>query len=212
MTASTPPCRLWVVMARRAPVAVILRRGPAAWYHVILWNTVKDSFEHGAWMRSRIYEDKCALSPDGELFVYFVHQGSRSGTPFTHAWTAVSRLPWLHALGVVPQGTTYGGGGWFLDDRTVTIAGRHSPLVWPKGLAAVDWTRGYCGDDRECVEGAEWSGYDHAGHAIFTEAGKLYRRHNEGDVALADFNGLTPDPQPAPAWARVFPKPGKRRR
>jgi hypothetical protein len=75
---SVPP-RLFVVLAREAPIGVILRRGPAAWYHVILWHTDTDHFERGAWFKGRIYEERCDLSPDGQLFLYFALQGSCCG-------------------------------------------------------------------------------------------------------------------------------------
>ena len=64
--------KLHVITARDEPIAVILRRGPSAWYHLILWQTRRDTFSNGAWFKGHIYEDKCDLSPDGSLFVYFV--------------------------------------------------------------------------------------------------------------------------------------------
>src|SRR5262249_44616225 len=77
LPAVRPPCRLHVLLAREAPVAVILRRGPSAWYQVILWRTDRDTFEDGAWFKGRLYEERCDLSPDGELLLYFALQGSR---------------------------------------------------------------------------------------------------------------------------------------
>lgn len=110
------PCRLFVLRARDAPVAVILRRGPSKWYHVIRWHMKEDRFEFGAWFHGRIYEERCDLSPDGQLLVYFCHGGAhRPG--YTESWTAVSRAPWLYALGLWPWGSTWGGGGRFLDNR-----------------------------------------------------------------------------------------------
>jgi hypothetical protein len=64
--AETPPCRLFILMAR-------------------------------------------AASPDGELLLYFALQGSRWQTSYRGSWTAVSRVPWLHALALWPQGDTWGG-------------------------------------------------------------------------------------------------------
>jgi hypothetical protein len=75
-------CRLFVIPARDKPGAIIIRRGPSAWYHLILWETRRknrDLFTNGAWFRGRIYPEKCDLSPDGNLFVYFAFQGSRGG-------------------------------------------------------------------------------------------------------------------------------------
>ena len=48
--------KLFVILAQREHAAVILRRGPSAWYHVIQWDTRRDSFVHGAWIKGRIYD------------------------------------------------------------------------------------------------------------------------------------------------------------
>jgi hypothetical protein len=198
--------RLFVIQARDEPVAVILRRGPSGWYHVIQWNTHNDTFLHGAWIKGRIYEEKCDLSPDGRLFVYFVHQGSRFGSRFTDAWTAVSRVPWLTALAVWPQGTTYGGGGRFLDNLRLVVRCGAQPFVPDsdapfRGLdITTDAPAELHASDGPIVD-ADWSGLDKRGHAIFTRGGQLFRRDSRGDNLIADFTHLKPDPQPAPDWA-----------
>ena len=213
-----PPCRLFVIQAREQPVALILRRGPSRWWHLIRWRTDDDTFEHGAWFHGRIYEDRCDLSPDGELLLYFALQGSRWQTDYKGTWTAVSRVPWLHALVLWPQGDTWGGGGRFVGKREVVIAGQHAvthpshPLVGLKVRAPAGplWpTRGFLGSvamgrpkEADEIEGAYWTGRDLAGNLIYTRDGGVFRRRDGEDVPLADFNGLTPDPQPAPDWAR----------
>jgi hypothetical protein len=77
--------KLFVIPAKNEPSAVVLRRGPSAWHHVIQWDTRRDRFVHGAWIKGRIYEEKCDVSPDGQLLLYFVHQGSRHQAQFTHS-------------------------------------------------------------------------------------------------------------------------------
>lgn len=197
--------RLFVITAQRAPLAVILRRGPKRWAHLILWNTDKDTFEHGAWFKGRIYEDRCGLSPDGALFVYFALQNSRWRTSYQGVWTAVSRPPWLHALALWPEGTTYGGGGCFVGDRELVLRNwRVSPKAHPEhqpnGLTLSTGPCPHASSD-DSVGGADWSGRDHSGRRVFAREGKLFRRSDAGDVELADFNDLTPDPQPPPPWA-----------
>ena len=198
--------RLFVICASEADTAVIILRGPAAWAHIIKWDMAHDKFEHGAWLKGRIYADKCDLSPDGRVLLYFVHKGSRLTTSYTDAWTGVSRLPWLTALGLWPNGTTYGGGGRFLEDR-------HVVLRWGRPVAAhpdhpgtglrVSFANAAAHAATDEVDGAQWSGRDRHGGLIYAKDGKLYRRAATGkrDKQLADFNGLIPDPQAAPAWA-----------
>lgn len=206
MTAPAPPCRLFVIGARRAPRALIVRRGPSGWYHLIRWDRDTDAFTHGAWFRGRIYEERCDLSPDGELFLYFALQGSRWHTSYKGAWTAVSRSPWLHALALWPQGHTWGGGGGFLDDRRLALWGcLERPVTHPDhpatGLEVVPGrpdARRQLGLIVEGLGPSEWSSGD-----TRVSAGRLLRRRGAGEIVLADFNGLRPDPQPAPAWARA---------
>jgi hypothetical protein len=205
-----PPCRLHVLLARDRPTALILRRGPSAWYHLIKWNTQDDTFESGAWFKGRIYERRCDLSPDGELLVYFVLKGNWK-TSYKGTWTAVSRVPWLHALVLWPQGDTWGGGGRFVGNRRLAVSPSSAthpdhPLVGlelaepGEGIAAPD----VASDAR--FKSNAWSGRDQAGHAIAVRDGKLFRTRDGNEIEIADFNGLTPDPQPPPEWAtRALP-------
>jgi hypothetical protein len=183
---------------------VVLRRGPSNWYHVILWNMASDKFTHGAWFKGRIYEDRCDVSPDGALFLYFALQGSRWRTSYRGSWTAVSRPPWLHALTLWPWGSTWGGGGRFVTNRKIALRGRgfethpEHPLV---GLEVIEGNAPSQVSDG-AIPNAEWSGRDYQGRLIFARDGKLFRRDGEMDKELADFNNLTPSPIPAPAWAK----------
>lgn len=205
----TPP-RLHVIFAREAHEAVIFRRGPAQWCHVIRWDTRHDVFYPGAWIRGRIYPERCDLSPDGTLLLTFIHQGRKARTGYTDSWNAVSRSPWLEALGLWPQGTIYGGGGRFTDNRSIVI--RCCPLkTHPdhpgKGLK-VSFGNPELHlieprDNDSDVEGAAWSCRDQRDRLIYVQDGKLMLKCHpkDGDLCLADFNGDKPDPQPAPEWA-----------
>lgn len=207
MTPPLPP-RLFVIMAKSASVAVIVKRGPARWAQVVLWDTRGDVFNDGAWIRGRIYAEKCDLSPDGQLFVYAAFQGQRLGTSYSDSYTAVSRPPWLHALALWPMHTTYGGGGRFSDDRRLTVRGvapeqpaaAAHPDHRPIGLELV-----HGATDLHCSSGevpdAEWSGRDQSGRLVFAMRGRIFSRTEGADVELASFTSHRPDPRPAPEWA-----------
>jgi hypothetical protein len=138
----TPPPRLSLLQARRAPVGVIFRRGPSKRVEVIKWDLTRDVFERGHWFHGRIYEKRSDLSPDGDLLVYFASKFTRQSTSddeYTYAWTAVSRAPWLTALALWPKGDCWWGGGLFLDERTLWLNHRPEesephPAHPPKGL------------------------------------------------------------------------------
>ena len=112
----SPPCRLSLVFAREAPIVVILRRGPTRWVEVIKWNTLEDAFEHGQWLHGRIYAERCGVSPNDRLFVYFALKYGKVARGYEQTFTAVSRPPFLTALALWPTGSTWGGG----DDSSTT--------------------------------------------------------------------------------------------
>ncbi|MDB4996450.1 MAG: hypothetical protein JWM74_3882 [Myxococcaceae bacterium] len=124
MASPPSPCHLLVLLARQGDAAVIIRRGPAGWTRLITWNTRTDVFEAGQWFRGAFYERRCDLSPSGDKLIYFVakHHLGKVDPSYTSAWTAISKPPYLTALGLWPNaGTTYHGGGLFDAEDVVSI-------------------------------------------------------------------------------------------
>jgi hypothetical protein len=121
MTSELAPCRLFVYLAREAPLAVVLRRGPSDWARLSLWRTDVDSFEHGQWIKGRVYERRCDVSAAGSLFVAFIRQsGARPGAEArADSWLAISRPPFFTALALWFVGGTYHTGGFFPDRASV---------------------------------------------------------------------------------------------
>jgi hypothetical protein len=136
------PCRVYIILARAAPVGVVFRRGPTKWVQVLKWNTQEDSFDAGQWFNGRIYERRCDLSPDGTLLVYFASKFNArtiQDQEYTYAWTAISKPPYLTALALWPKGDCWHDGGLFEEQRCVWL--NHKPEVaiphpqhQPKGL------------------------------------------------------------------------------
>jgi hypothetical protein len=115
--ADTVAARLHVLLAADSRSAVVIRRGPSRHACVIGWNRANDRFEVGQWLYGRIYERRCDLSPDGRHLIYFAMNGRwRSGA--LGSWTAISRAPYLKAVGLWPKGDCWNGGGLFVaNDR-----------------------------------------------------------------------------------------------
>jgi hypothetical protein len=125
--AQTPyPCRLFCRLARQAAVGLIVRRGPSTWVQLSLWHTDTDEIEYGQWFHGRLLEDRCDLSPDGSLFIYFA---SKYGRSQFDTWTAISRPPYFTALALWPLGDSWGGGGLFVDGKAVLLG--HNPSAAP---------------------------------------------------------------------------------
>lgn len=113
LTDIASPCRLFVYLARETPFGVVLRRGPSDWVRLSLWHTETDEFEHGQWMKGRLYERRSDVSADGSLFVYFARRSSGPSQEGRDTWVAVSRPPWFTALALWFVGGTYHTGGFF---------------------------------------------------------------------------------------------------
>lgn len=109
--------RLYALVARRRRVAVVLRRGPTKQVQLLLWDLARDRFEPGQWLRGRVYERRCDLSPRGDLFIYFAAK-NRGPIP---TYTAISKPPYFTALALWPSLGTYGGGGLFATDDHVEL-------------------------------------------------------------------------------------------
>lgn len=121
MTALPSP-RLHVLLATGAPVGIVIRRGPSRQYCTLLWDRKTDTFTLGQWLKGRIYEHRCDLSPDGKHFLYFA-MNARRHRKGPMCWTAVSRTPYLRALALHGDEETWLGGGRFLDNKTYSING-----------------------------------------------------------------------------------------
>jgi hypothetical protein len=112
-----PATRIFGVTARAAPRVVLIRRGPSKRVLLITWDTAKHEFHAGQWLKGRIYEERCDLSPSGERFIYLAANHKRP----IYAWTAVSRPPFLTALTLWPNLGTWGGGGLFESERVIQL-------------------------------------------------------------------------------------------
>lgn len=110
------PARLHVLLARDAKVGLVIRRGPSKSVCTVLWDRKRNEFKLGQWMRGRIYERRCDLSPDGKHFIYFAMNG-RWQSETKGSWTAISRVPCLKAVNLFAKGDCWHGGGMFLSDR-----------------------------------------------------------------------------------------------
>jgi hypothetical protein len=202
----TPPCRLDLVFAAEAPIAAVLRRGPSRRVHLVVWHTKTDQFVPGEWWHGRVYSERCGLSPNGQLLVYFAYQWRPRYIPEgIFAFTAVSRPPHFKPVTLWPADSTWGGGGYFADNRTLCLSYGESsaptahPDYPPKGFQVktgqVPRRPNFLPPAGSAVyPDSDWSGKDHQGKNIFTRAGRLYRVVNRKEILLRDFNRDLPPP------------------
>lgn len=134
-TLRTHPCRLSVFLARDSDAAIILRRGPADWSQLILWDRSNDNFAPGQWLRGRVYERRCDVSPSGRYFIYFAAKHGlrdRDVDEIGEAWTAISRPPYFTALALWTNIGSWYGGGAFESDKHVLLDAACSLEPHPK--------------------------------------------------------------------------------
>jgi hypothetical protein len=94
-----------------------------------------DTFEIGQWLKGRIYERRCDLSPKGELLLYFAANWKE---PY-QSWSAISRPPYLSALALWPKGDGWGGGGQFFQRNRVFLNHREREMELALDFSIPDW-------------------------------------------------------------------------
>ena len=129
--------RLYAILARKSPLAVVFRRGPSKSVLLLRWNTADDTFEHGQWLRGRIYERRCDLSPQGDLLLYF----AANWRPPYQSWSAISRPPFLKALALWPKGDGWGGGGHFESGNKILLNHAATEMALAPGLTVPRWMK-----------------------------------------------------------------------
>jgi hypothetical protein len=131
MKATPSHVRIYAILAQKAPLAVVFRRGPSKSVLLIKWNTSNDEFEFGQWFKGRIYERRCDLSPQGDLLLYFAANYRK---PY-YSWSAISRPPFLTALALWPKGDGWGGGGHFLAKNRIALNHRSNEMLLANNFA-----------------------------------------------------------------------------
>ena len=117
----TIPARIFCIVARKAPVAAVFRRGPSKQVALLEWQLATNRVELGQWLKGRIYERRADLSPDGRHLIYFAgdhHWTSDPSDMLRGTWTAISRMPYLRAMHLYGWGHSWNGGGMFIDNHT----------------------------------------------------------------------------------------------
>lgn len=113
-------CRIHVIIAREEPLAAVFRRGPSKAVQLLRWNLRTDKVDPGQWLRGRVYERRCDLSPDGRYLIYFAQNFAKTETT-GGSYTAISRMPYWTALALWKKGDCWNGGGLFLSNDSLYV-------------------------------------------------------------------------------------------
>ena len=203
-----PSPRIHLIVARDAPIAIVYRRGPSAWFHILRWWLEEDRLEPGVWIKEQIYPERCDVSPDGRYLLTFVSGGFFGKYDVVQIF---SRAPWLSPLESWSEGDTWGRGWRFVNDRpindpdllkTVVVDSNRILIAHDQAVdTPVPKPARYMTDRELWIE----SGYPgtllSATHNGFIKAYVLSSRGEISLIACHDLNHMSPDPQPAPEWA-----------
>jgi hypothetical protein len=214
---TAPLLQLSLFFATENDSALILRRSQKKLYNLIGWDRRSDTFTQGQWIRKSIDTQVCALSPDGQHFLYAVRD-ARPDTPATAQYTVLSRVPWFSALALFPHGSGWYGGGEFLDNTLYQLNGselRDDIIGRAEGLSQV--VAGEVTKDcrtglrlrngkaaplskpmRERLLAGDPAPRPNAHDRYDTQAGRLYRRRGMELELIRDFADMQPRFEPAP--------------
>ena len=196
-----PVVRLHLYFAAESDRAVIIRQGPKRQFRMILWHRDTDRFEDGQWLKKNLYTDRCAISPDGRHFLYFVLDG-KWNSDAEGAYTVLCRPPFFTALSLFPEGSTWGGGGRFLDAVHYVADGDHDIIGRDDGLVRLmrEQPTPDCPSGLRLPDGKCWrkgglpvgEPTDKPLDRYDTMGGALYRRVSGGELELIrDFTDMT---------------------
>jgi hypothetical protein len=120
--------RIHVLLARQAPLGLVIRRGPSKSVATLLWDRKRDEFRLGQWLKGKIFERRSDISPDGKYFIYFAMNG-KWHSEARGSWTAISRVPYLKALAIFPKGDCWHGGGLWTEKKKYWLNDGHGHTV-----------------------------------------------------------------------------------
>ena len=113
--ATRSTARVHLLPAKEAPVVVIISRKPSRVFHIAVWNTQKDTIEHGSWFDGKLYVKRCDVSFDGKWLVYLA-MGAGGQT-----WNGCCRLPFLKTHLEGDNFGSWNGGGYWPNRKTLLL-------------------------------------------------------------------------------------------
>lgn len=96
--------RVYGILAKEANTVVLLRRGPSRSTLMLTWDLKTDKITPGQWLKGRVRELNCDVSPDGKYLVALcsnyseAHRKRHPDQEIPWTWTAICRPPYFTAL------------------------------------------------------------------------------------------------------------------
>ncbi|VEP12276.1 hypothetical protein H1P_1400004 [Hyella patelloides LEGE 07179] len=117
------------IATKKNIIVFLYRRSNKITYLISLdYQKGRESIQIGSRFYGRIYPNRCDISPDGTYFLYFaMGKSQQQYEKKLYCWTGICMPPKITANMLFAHQDTWGGGGRFVDDKTIFI----SPGMYP---------------------------------------------------------------------------------
>lgn len=121
-TKNTPKIRGFLASEACKGLFLYRRSSKTTYLVSFTYDKKRDKMRLGSGFYGKLYPNRCDISPDGTDFIYFAMGASlrQYGAKFT-CWSAICKQPEIKAQWFLGQNDTWGGGGVFLNNRTVYV-------------------------------------------------------------------------------------------
>ena len=112
------------IAEQKNKIVFLYRRSNKVTYLALLdYQGKKESIQIGSRFYGRIYPNRCDISPDGRYFLYFaMGKSQQQYNQKLYCWTGICNPPDIKAELLFAHNDTWGGGGRFLDEKTIFIS------------------------------------------------------------------------------------------
>lgn len=203
-TITTIPCILYAILARESDWAVIFRSGPKRRVQLIRWNTKTDKFDHGQWLKHKVFERQANLSPCGDKLICmstYYRKAYRELHRHLGPILIVSRPPYFTAAAIITVSQSQDS-GYFQ-----TKAGQSNTWTNNRRYTLINSETG----EEDILGELSWADIDKNNDLLFAKDGQLYRLKPQWKTAapfdlnqaklLYDFRLSQFTELEAPSWA-----------
>ena len=118
-----PKIRGFVATAKNVILLLYRKSSKVTFLFLLDYQNGKDRLEAGSRFYGRIYPERCDISPDGSWFIYFaMGKSQKQYAKKLYCWTGICKPPNIKANLLFAHGDTWGGGGRFVDEKTIYIS------------------------------------------------------------------------------------------
>lgn len=203
-----PPPRLKLFFAKKAPVCVIIRRGPSRYSQMVIWNTETDEITEGQWVRGKV--DFLTLNSTGTHAALGI-MGGRARTPYEDQYAIFCRPPYFTALEVYVRGLCYTWTAFLPNDQVVRSGGFDAGRTKGYATSKCPFTEPVITDYSEVSRDHRWVidganqvgiGKDHRGRKVIVDSGCIYIEEGETRRLVYDASQTRFSEVVAPDWAK----------